>query len=60
MFTWSDATHYCEDNFGSCVDWEERYFECPECHEPIYECDWRDYATLDTCPVCKNIFQEIE
>lgn len=43
------------------IDWEERFFVCPECGEPIYEDDWResDYTlgrTFDGnyyCPVCE-------
>lgn len=48
--------------FGVEADLEERFFICPECGEPIYECDWIDsdywlgqpYAKKWHCPICEN------
>ena len=40
--------------YGGYVDWEERFYECPECGEPIYECDWSDKELNKyLCPVCE-------
>lgn len=39
-----------ETIYGGYVDWEERFYICPECEEPIYEDDWRDENVI--CPVC--------
>ena len=46
--------------YGGFVDREEGFFICPECGEPIYECDWEDsdlVSTTDTfiCPICDGI-----
>lgn len=44
---------YVEKVCGAYVDWTERFYECPECGEPIYEWDWTDkdlYYSL--CPIC--------
>ena len=39
--------------FGAYVDWEERFYECPECGEPVYECDWTDEELKEeVCPIC--------
>lgn len=59
MSLWEQVARFCQDVYGIYVDWEERFYECPECGEPIYECDYNkhsDYYTEDNdgpnCPVC--------
>ena len=50
---WEINARIAEKEYGSFVDWEERFYECPECGEPIYECDWSDDdLQLVLCPVC--------
>lgn len=39
--------------YGGYVDWEERFYLCPECGEPIYECDWDEELEKFLCPVCE-------
>ena len=56
--TWEDAARYCEDTFGVYVDWEERFFDCPECGEPLYYDSWGNYP-WGTCPVCECVFDEL-
>lgn len=51
-WAWKHAAKYCEDVFGAYVDWDERFFECPECAEPIYESDWINHDPWHVCPVC--------
>ena len=51
--------------YGGFVDREEGFFICPECGEPIYECDWNDsdFALGRSyrgrlrlyCPVCEEM-----
>lgn len=55
---WEEAARYCEDVYGIWIDWEDRFFHCPECDEPIYECDWGPESTADwsMCPICEFIF----
>ena len=48
---WERVAQYLEDEYGTFVDWDEKFFVCPECGEPIYECDWSD-DELHSCPVC--------
>ena len=38
---WEKMAHLIEVNYGGHVDWDEEFFECPECGEPIYKCDWQ-------------------
>ena len=56
--SWEETARYCEETFGVYVDWEERFFHCPECGEPLYEVDWTDYP-FSTCYVCEVVFEEI-
>lgn len=57
MTTWEKIALQLQRDCGIHVDWEERFFECPECGEPIYECDWSDSDVFTDelelgCPVC--------
>jgi hypothetical protein len=51
MSFWERVARHCEEEYGTHIDWEDRFFICPECGEPIYECDWED-EDLRFCPVC--------
>lgn len=59
--TWECNASYVEDVCGGYIDWDERFYECPDCGEPIYECDW-DEVTLNTflCPVCELTYDDLE
>jgi RNA polymerase subunit RPABC4/transcription elongation factor Spt4 len=50
---WEANAKYVEEVFGAYVDWEEEFYICPECGEPIYKQDW-DIVDLvnEICPVC--------
>lgn len=48
--TWNEAAKMCEIIYGVYVNWEEWFFICPECGEPIYECDFNEF---DTYPICE-------
>ena len=57
---WEKVAHLVEANYGGYVDWKERFFLCPECGEPVYECDWADSDLVNgdedfMCPVCESI-----
>ena len=52
-----------EKEFGMYFDREEEFVECPECGEPLYDCDWEssEYMKISSdghvvwqCPVCGN------
>lgn len=53
--TWAEAAIYMEDVVGEYVDWEENFFYCPHCGEPIYEDDWL-YHYFEDCPICRIPF----
>ena len=59
MKTWEEVAKYCEDVFGAYVDWEERFFHCPECDDVVYFEDWENHD-WHSCPVCECVFEEIE
>ena len=53
MKMWESRAKYIEQVFGGYVDWENRFYECPECGEPVYECDWDENDLCDAiCPIC--------
>lgn len=49
---WEANAKIVEEVYGGFVDWEERFYNCPECGEPIYEDDWTTRYLLELCPVC--------
>ena len=58
---WEKIARYVENAYGAYVDWEERFYVCPECGEPIYECDWEDEEfCYYLCPVCGFTEEEEE
>ena len=59
IMNWEKAAKMCEELFSTFVDWEERFFICPECDEPIYECDFHDHGWYN-CPVCETYWEDIE
>ena len=60
MKAWYDIARECSEDYGSQVDYEEGFFVCPECGEPIYECDWSESELRNEdgeyiCPVCEEV-----
>ena len=50
---WIDRAEQVEENYGTLVDYTERFYICPECGEPVYESDWDMEDLEDTiCPIC--------
>ena len=56
---WSECAKMCRKVFGSHIDWEERFFECPECGEPLLEIDWEEH-NWECCPVCEVMWEDIK
>ena len=57
---WEKMAHLFEINYGSLIDWNDRFFYCPRCHEPVYEDEWDDSDFIDgndnfICPICESI-----
>ena len=53
---WESNAKYVERVYGAYVDWEERFYICPECGEPVYEFDWSndiDFLLDFLCPICE-------
>lgn len=54
MSIWEINAKWAEEFYGCFVDWEERFYNCPECGEPIYECDWEEeQLQACMCPICE-------
>lgn len=56
---WEEVAKFVSETYGAFVDWDERFFICPECGEPIYECDWEG-EEFSSCPVCDFVWEEDE
>lgn len=53
MTAWERNAEIAEKYYGSAVDYEERWYICPECGDPIYESDYSQEELLnELCPVC--------
>lgn len=51
MKTWESRAKYVEQVYGGYVNWEERFFQCPQCEDLVYE--WDDSEPQDViCPIC--------
>lgn len=52
--TWEEVAKYLSKEYGTFVDWKERFYICPECDEPILEEDWGDReGHFEICPICE-------
>ena len=51
---WNEVAKVVENDFGVQVDWEEKFFVCPDCGDVIYECDFNkdSVLALGYCPIC--------
>lgn len=58
VMSWEKAAKLCEELFGTFIDWDERFFICPECDEPLYFEDWENHD-WHSCPVCETYWEEI-
>lgn len=57
---WRENAKLIEQVFGDFVNWEEEFYICPECGEPIYNDDWSNgYMAQFVCPVCELTEEEI-
>lgn len=61
MIKWFKASEIVREEYGMQVDYEEEFFICPECGEPIYKEDYREFETgiedgntFFVCPVCEE------
>ena len=60
-WSWDYVAHYIvELVYGGYVDWDEEFFECPECGEPIYKCDYPNFEIGMICPVCEFMSEDDE
>ena len=53
MITWKELATRVEGEYVVYVDWDERFFTCPECQKPIYE---EDFSMIEGyfCPICEE------
>ena len=60
MSIWEIAARAAEDS--SEVDFDEGYFICPHCGEPIYDTDWTEADMMEDdciiCPICQEILAD--
>lgn len=63
---WNTVASCVENIYGGIVDWDKKYFVCPDCGEPIYADDFPDFEVIPAvqtkinqedneyyiCPIC--------
>ena len=54
---WEQAARLCEIVYGIFVDYDEGFFICPHCDEPIYADDFTCW-NFEMCPVCEEYFDD--
>lgn len=63
MYNWLQIAHLIEVNYDSLIDWNDRFFYCPKCHEPVYEDKWEseddflDGYNNFACPICGSVIE---
>ena len=60
VWSWRYVATFVEEDYSGYVDWDEEFFLCPECSEPIYKCDYPYISMGMICPVCETIVDEEE
>lgn len=60
MFNWYGAATLCEELYGVFADYDEEYFICPNCGEPIYKSDWWRRENWANCPICELSWEDGE
>ena len=56
MLAWMTNANTVEMVYGGYVDWVEKFYNCPECGEPIYRSDWSEEDLEDfICPICEFV-----
>lgn len=53
--SWELNANTVREVYGGHVDYEERFYICPYCEEPIYEEDWSEETMAAfMCPICED------
>lgn len=53
MNVWKENAKIVYKEYGSQVDYNEGFYVCPDCGEPIYINDWsEEELTAEICPIC--------
>ena len=60
VWSWQYIATFVEKDYAGYVDWDEEFFICPECGEPIYKCDYPYISMGMICPVCETMVEEEE
>ena len=57
-WSWDYVAKQVEEIYGTYVDWDEVFYICPECDEPVYKCDYPYIDLGMVCPICENEIEE--
>lgn len=59
MTAWERNARTVEEEYGVFVNWEERFYICPFCDEPVLEEDWSEEELTEFyCPICEDADRE--
>lgn len=52
---WELNANTAKEVYDCHVDYEERFYICPYCGEPVYEADWSEESLEEfMCPICED------
>lgn len=55
MVAWDELAAVVEENdYDTLVDWDEEFFICPFCKEPVSESDYPEIGDY-FCPICHEV-----
>lgn len=55
MIAWDELAAVVEENdYDTLVDWDEEFFICPFCNEPVSESDYPEIGDY-FCPICHEV-----
>lgn len=57
---WESAAEICSTVYGTEVDWEEEFFICPYCLEPVYYEDLYEDWNGIFCPICEELLVDVD
>ena len=58
MTNWEVVARLLDNIYKIHVDYKNRFFDCPECDNSIYEVSWNDISI--TCPICGKRWEQAE
>lgn len=53
VWSWERVATFIEKEFDTYINWEEEFFVCPECGDPVFKADYPMIEVGMLCPICE-------